>query len=227
MLADRLTSRLGRPGRAVTPMVDDREDDELLALARSGDDLALASLLTRYRAFARVKARSYFLIGADRDDIVQEGMIGLYKAIRDFDPTMETSFRGFAELCVTRQMISAIKAATRHKHGPLNSYVSFSRPMASDDDDERVLGDVLPAPLGADPIEAIVSAERIRALQAHVNEVLSDLEVEVLRLYVDGKSYVEIAEIVQRHTKAVDNALQRVKRKLDVHLKEREHAEAG
>ena len=207
--------------------VDERDDLELLALVRGGDDLALASLLTRYRAFARVKARSFFLVGADRDDVVQEGMIGLYKAIRDFDPTMETSFRGFAELCISRQMISAIKAATRHKHGPLNSYVSFSRPMASDDDDDRVLADVLPAPLGADPAEMLISAERIRALQAHVNEVLSDLEVEVLRLYVEGKTYVEIAEIVQRHTKAVDNALQRVKRKLDVHLKDRELAEAG
>jgi len=140
---------------------------------------------------------------------------------------METSFRGFAELCISRQMISAIKAATRHKHGPLNSYVSFSRPVASEEGDDRVLGDVLPAPAGADPAEMLISAERIRALQAHVNEVLSDLEVEVLRLYVEGKSYVEIAEIVQRHTKAVDNALQRVKRKLDVHLRDRALAEAG
>lgn len=207
--------------------LDERADLELLARARGGDDLALASLLTRYRAFARVTARSFFLVGAERDDVVQEGMIGLYKAIRDFDPAMETSFRGFAELCISRQMISAIKAATRHKHGPLNSYVSFSRPVASDEGDDRVLGDVLPAPTGADPAEMLISAERIRALQAHVNEVLSDLEVEVLRLYVEGKSYVEIAEIVQRHTKAVDNALQRVKRKLDVHLRDRALAEAG
>jgi len=154
-------------------------------------------------------------------------MIGLYKAVRDFDPEMETSFRAFAELCVTRQMISAVKAATRHKHGPLNSYVSFSRPVGADEDDERVLADVLPASAHADPAELVVSAERIRALQAHVNDVLSDLEVEVLRLYVEGQSYVEIAETLQRHTKAIDNALQRVKRKLDAHLRAREHAEAG
>jgi RNA polymerase sporulation-specific sigma factor len=206
---------------------DERSDDELVLLARAGDDIALATLLIRYRAFARLKARSFFLVGADRDDVVQEGMIGLYKAVRDFDGTMETSFRGFAELCVSRQMISAIKAATRHKHGPLNTYVSFSRPIASDEEDDRSLGDVLPAPAGADPVEVVISAERIRALQDHVNEVLSDLEIEVLRLYVDGKSYVEIAEIVNRHTKAVDNALQRVKRKLDVHLKDRELSDIG
>jgi len=216
-------SVMARPG----DHLDVRTDDELVAAARAGDDVALATLLTRYRAFARARARSYFLVGADRDDIVQEGMIGLYKAVRDFDCTMETSFRAFAELCVTRQMISAVKAATRHKHGPLNSYVSFSRPVAADDDDDRVLADVLPAGSYADPAERVVSAERIRALQSHVNDVLSDLEVEVLRLYVDGQTYTEIAETLQRHTKAIDNALQRVKRKLDTHLRAREHAEAG
>jgi len=220
---------LRRPARAGSPdsATDLRNDDVLVAHARDGDDIALATLLTRYRAFARMKARSYFLVGADREDVVQEGMIGLYKAVRDFDPVHETSFRAFAEICVTRQMISAVKAATRHKHGPLNSYVSFSRPVGADDDDERVLADVLPASAHADPAELVVSAERIRGLQAHVNEVLSDLEVEVLRLYVDGQSYVEIAEQLQRHTKAVDNALQRVKKKLDTHLRDREHAEAG
>lgn len=217
--------RRPRPGPAAGS--DDRDDDDLVVAARAGDDVALATLLTRYRAFARMKARSYFLVGADREDVVQEGMIGLYKAVRDFDSALETSFRAFAELCVTRQMISAVKAATRHKHGPLNTYVSFSRPVAGDEEDERVLADVLPAGNHADPAELVISAERIRALQDHVNDVLSDLEVEVLRLYVDGKSYVEIAEMLQRHTKAVDNALQRVKRKLDTHLRAREHAEAG
>jgi RNA polymerase sporulation-specific sigma factor len=205
----------------------ERTDDELVLAARSGDDAALAELLTKYRAFARVKARSYFLVGADREDIVQEGMIGLYKAIRDFNPDMQSSFRAFAELCVTRQIITAIKTATRQKHGPLNNYVSFSRPVGSDDDGERVLGDVIPTVAISDPADLVISAERIRALQAHFDEVLSDLETEVLRLYVEGKSYQEIAERLQRHVKSIDNALQRIKRKLEGHLKARAVADAG
>ena len=206
---------------------DERPDDELVQAARSGDDAALAELLTKYRAFARVKARSYFLVGADREDIVQEGMIGLYKAIRDFNPDMQSSFRAFAELCVTRQIITAIKTATRQKHGPLNNYVSFNRPVGSDDDGERVLGDVIPTVAISDPADLVISAERIRALQAHFDEVLSDLETEVLRLYVEGKSYQEIAERLQRHVKSIDNALQRIKRKLEGHLQAREVADAG
>lgn len=195
--------------------------------ARAGDDLALAELLTKYRAFARVKARSYFLVGADREDIIQEGMIGLYKAVRDFNTEMQSSFRAFAELCVTRQIITAIKTATRQKHGPLNSYVSFNRPVLSDDDGDRCLADVLPTTAICDPADLVISAERIRALQVHFDEVLSNLEVEVLRLYVEGKSYIEIAETLQRHTKSIDNALQRIKRKLDSHLRAREVADAG
>ncbi|MFN2540400.1 MAG: RNA polymerase sporulation sigma factor SigH [Mycobacteriales bacterium] len=206
---------------------DDRPDDELVLAARTGDDAALAELLTKYRAFARVKARSYFLVGADREDIVQEGMIGLYKAVRDFNPDMQSSFRAFAELCVTRQIITAIKTATRHKHGPLNNYVSFNRPVGSDDDGERVLGDVIPTVAISDPADLVISGERIRALQAHFDEVLSDLETEVLRLYVEGKSYQEIAERLQRHVKSIDNALQRIKRKLEGHLHAREVADAG
>jgi RNA polymerase sporulation-specific sigma factor len=206
---------------------DSRPDDELVMAARSGDEGALTELLTKYRAFARVKARSYFLVGADREDIVQEGMIGLYKAIRDFNPDMQTSFRAFAELCVTRQIITAIKTATRQKHGPLNNYVSFNRPVAGDDDGERVLGDVIPTVAISDPADLVISAERIRALQAHFDEVLSDLETEVLRLYVEGKSYQEIAERLQRHVKSIDNALQRIKRKLEGHLRERAVADAG
>jgi RNA polymerase sporulation-specific sigma factor len=207
---------------------DERTDDELVLAARTGDDGALAELLTKYRAFARVKARSYFLVGADREDIVQEGMIGLYKAIRDFNPDMQSSFRAFAELCVTRQIITAIKTATRQKHGPLNNYVSFSRPVGSDEGDgERVLGDVIPTVAISDPADLVISAERIRALQAHFDEVLSDLETEVLRLYVEGKSYQEIAERLQRHVKSIDNALQRIKRKLEGHLQAREVADAG
>jgi RNA polymerase sporulation-specific sigma factor len=205
----------------------ERTDDEMVLSARNGDDAALAELLTKYRAFARVKARSYFLVGADREDIVQEGMIGLYKAIRDFNPDMQSSFRAFAELCVTRQIITAIKTATRQKHGPLNNYVSFSRPVGSDDDGERVLADVLPTVQISDPADLVISAERIRALQAHFDEVLSDLETEVLRLYVEGKSYQEIAERLQRHVKSIDNALQRIKRKLEGHLKARQVADAG
>jgi RNA polymerase sporulation-specific sigma factor len=205
----------------------ERSDDELVLASRSGDDEALAVLLTKYRSFARVKARSYFLVGADREDIVQEGMIGLYKAIRDFNPDMQSSFRAFAELCVTRQIITAIKTATRHKHGPLNNYVSFSRPVGSDEDGERVLGDVIPTVAISDPADLVISAERIRALQAHFDAVLSDLETEVLRLYVEGKSYQEIAERLQRHVKSIDNALQRIKRKLEGHLKAREVADAG
>jgi RNA polymerase sporulation-specific sigma factor len=206
---------------------EERSDDELVLAARSGDDEALSLLLTKYRSFARVKARSYFLVGADREDIVQEGMIGLYKAIRDFNPDMQSSFRGFAELCVTRQIITAIKTATRQKHGPLNNYVSFHRPVGTDDDGERVLSDVIPTAAISDPADLVISAERIRALQAHFDEVLSDLETEVLRLYVEGKSYQEIAERLQRHVKSIDNALQRIKRKLEGHLRAREIADAG
>jgi RNA polymerase sporulation-specific sigma factor len=154
-------------------------------------------------------------------------MIGLYKAIRDFNPDMQSSFRAFAELCVTRQIITAIKTATRQKHGPLNNYVSFNRPVGGDDDGERVLGDVIPTVAISDPADLVISAERIRALQSHFDEVLSDLETEVLRLYVEGKSYQEIAERLQRHVKSIDNALQRIKRKLEGHLKARSVADAG
>jgi RNA polymerase sporulation-specific sigma factor len=202
-------------------------DEELVSAARAGDDRALCTLLEKYRGFARSKARSYFLVGADREDIVQEGMIGLYKAIRDYNPDLQTSFRAFAELCITRQIITAIKTATRQKHGPLNNYVSFSRPVLTDDEGERCLGDMLPVLAVSDPADLVISAERIRALQQHFDDVLSDLEAEVLRLYVDGKSYQEIAEVLQRHVKSIDNALQRIKRKLDSHLKEREVADAS
>jgi RNA polymerase sporulation-specific sigma factor len=213
----------GQPPRPVT----EGADECLVAAARVGDDRALATLLDKYRGFARSKARSYFLVGADREDIVQEGMIGLYKAIRDYNPDMQTSFRAFAELCITRQIITAIKTATRQKHGPLNNYVSFSRPVLSDDEGERCLGDMLPVVQVSDPADLVISAERIRALQEHFDTVLSDLEAEVLRLYVDGKSYQEIAEVLKRHVKSIDNALQRIKRKLDGHLRAREVADAG
>jgi RNA polymerase sporulation-specific sigma factor len=205
----------------------DPRDEELAARAGVGDDRALVELLERYRGFTRVKARSYFLLGADREDIVQEGMIGLYKAVRDFDPARETSFRAFAELCITRQILTAIKAATRHKHGPLNDYVPYLRPVGADDAGIRTLADTLPAPGPSDPADLIVSAERIGALQRHIDTALSALETEVLRLYVDGNSYEEIAAVLQRQVKAIDNALQRIKRKVDEHLRERVVAEAG
>jgi RNA polymerase sporulation-specific sigma factor len=188
---------------------------------------AEATLLNRYRSFVRAKSRSYFLVGGDEQDVVQEGMIGLFKAIRDYDSAEQMSFRGFAELCVTRQLITAVKSATRYKHGPLNTYVSFSRSVGDDDEGERVLADVLPASPQDDPAERLTSAERVRDLQAYVDDALSDLEVEVLRMYVEGRSYVEIAEILSRRTKSVDNALQRIKRKIDGHLREREVAERG
>jgi len=209
-----------------SPRVADA-DDALILAVHDGDENALDDLLTKYRGFARAKARSYFMAGADHEDMVQEGMIGLYKAVRDFNPSLQSSFRAFAELCVTRQMITAIKTAARQKHGPLNNYVSFSRPLSSDEDGDRTLADVLSLPEIDDPCELVISAERVRALQDHVDAALSDLEAEVLRLYVDGKSYVEIAEVLQRHVKSIDNALQRIKRKLDVHLRERADAEAG
>ncbi len=202
-------------------------DTRLVLAARGGDDEALTELLNKYRGFTRVKARSYFLVGGDREDIVQEGMIGLYKAVRDFDPEHSTSFRAFAELCVTRQIITAIKTATRQKHGPLNDYVSFSRPLPGEEEGERTLADVLPSGGGDDPADLVIGGERIRALQAHFDDVLSDLETEVLRLYVEGKSYQEIAERLQRHVKSIDNALQRIKKKLEQHLRARAVADAG
>jgi RNA polymerase sporulation-specific sigma factor len=226
-MVDQLDRDLHSTGGLSAFAIEESTDAELVMAARRGDDAALAGLLTKYRSFARVKARSYFLVGADREDIVQEGMIGLYKAIRDFNPDLNCSFRAFAELCVTRQIITAIKTATRQKHGPLNNYVSFSRPVGNDDDGERVLGDIIPSVAISDPADLVISAERIRALQVHFDEVLSELETEVLRLYVEGKSYQEIAERLQRHVKSIDNALQRIKRKLEGHLRERTVADAG
>jgi RNA polymerase sporulation-specific sigma factor len=202
-------------------------DEELAVAARAGNEAASVELIARYRPFLRARARSYFLLGADVDDVLQESLIGFYKAIRDFDPQRETQFRGFADMCVARQLITAVKAATRYKHGPLNSYVSLSRPVGSDDEGERVLGDVLPAGAMADPAEQVVSSERIRALQAYLDGELSDLEVDVLRMHVDGKSYAEIADELQRQTKSIDNALQRIKRKLSAHLNRRAAAESG
>jgi RNA polymerase sporulation-specific sigma factor len=171
-----------------------------------------------------VKARSYFLVGADREDIVQEGMIGLYKAIRDFQGDKQTSFRAFAQLCITRQIITAIKTATREKHIPLNSYVSLNRPMGQDDgggEPDRVLVDVLSTHTMADPVEMVISSEEVRQMQTSFGEILSDLEAHVLGLYLEGKSYQEIAATLRRHVKSIDNALQRIKRKVEAHMERR------
>jgi RNA polymerase sporulation-specific sigma factor len=196
-------------------------DTELVARFHDGDHEALQILLERYRRFARAKARGYFLVGADSDDIEQEGMIGLFKAARDYNPDRQASFRAFAELCITRQVITAIKTATRQKHQPLNQYVSISGVRGSDDPGERTVEDLLDDHYLADPADEIVSNERMAEMRRSMAEMLSGLEVDVLRLYVEGKSYQEIGDQLGRHVKSIDNALQRIKRKLDVHLQER------
>jgi RNA polymerase sporulation-specific sigma factor len=193
-------------------------DDQLAACSQEGDRRALATLIDRYRRFARAKARNYFLIGGDSDDVEQEALIGLYKAARDFRPEHQASFRAFAELCITRQIITAIKTATRQKHQPLNQYVSISGVRGSDDPGERSVEDLLIRHYGPDPADRVVSDERLAALRASMQELLSSLEVDVLKLYVQGKSYQEIGDQLGRHVKSIDNALQRIKRKLDCRL---------
>ena len=186
--------------------------------AQDGDEHASGELVRRYRGFIRCKARSYFLVGADRDDIIQEGMIGLYKAIRDYDPARQASFHSFAELCVTRQIITAVKSATRRKHSPLNGYVSLSRSTSMEEDGERLLSDILAAQGGLRPRRDRHLGVGDRLHPHGVAEALSPFEAEVLRLYTDGRSYQEIADTLGRHTKAVDNALQRVKRKMETQI---------
>lgn len=189
-------------------------DEELVLYAHEGNIDALEHLINKYKNFVKAKARSYFLIGADREDIVQEGMIGLYKAIRDFRNDKLSSFRAFAELCITRQIITAIKTATRQKHIPLNSYISLNKPIY-DEDSDRTLLDILTAAKITDPEELIISREELLSIEAKIGEVLSGLELEVLMSYLQGKSYQEIACDLDRHVKSIDNALQRVKRKLE------------
>ena len=200
-------------------------DNDLVARYRLGDSEALDALLERYRRFVRSKARGYFLVGADFDDIEQEGMIGLYKAVRDFRDDRQASFRAFAELCITRQIITAIKTATRQKHQPLNQYVSISGVRGGDDPSERSVERLLDDHNMADPAEEVVSSERMGAMRDSMATLLSGLEVDVLRLYVEGRSYQEIGEELGRHVKSIGNALQRIKRKLEVHLAERDAAE--
>lgn len=192
-------------------------DEDIVLLCHEGDPIAEEYLLSKYKNFVRSKARSYFLIGADHEDIVQEGMIGLYKAIRDYKPDKLSSFRAFAELCITRQIITAIKTATRQKHIPLNSYVSLNKPLY-DEESDRTLMDVIVEGKLSNPEDLIISQEDLDSIHAKINEVLSGLEQEVLNLYLDGKSYQEIAVYLNRHVKSIDNALQRVKRKLEKYL---------
>ena len=197
--------------------LNELSDEEIVALVHLGNSDALDFLITKYRIFVKAKARSYFLIGADREDIIQEGMIGLYKAIRDFKGDKLSSFRAFAELCVTRQIITAIKTATRQKHIPLNSYVSLDKPIY-DEESERTLLDVITGPVTEDPENLMINREEYSNLEDKMAEVLSDLEQQVLALYLEGRSYNEISELLNRHVKSIDNALQRVKKKLERHL---------
>jgi len=203
-------------------------DAELARRFQDGDHDALDVLLARYRRFARSRSRSYYLVGGDADDLEQEALIGLYKAVRDYRPDHEVAFRPFAELCITRQLLSAIKTANRHKHQPLNTSVSLHGSRDGAEDEGRTLEERLPGPVATDdPAERLLGDEQVAALSDAMASDLSSLELEVLRLYVAGRSYVEIAEQVGRHAKSVDNAVQRIKRKLGRSLSEYEVASVG
>nr|WP_188632466.1 RNA polymerase sporulation sigma factor SigH [Lentibacillus kapialis] len=196
-------------------------DDEIIRLIHQGDSHALDFLINKYINYVRAKARTYFIIGADKEDIVQEGMIGLYKAIRDYDGDKFSSFKAFAELCVTRQIITAIKTATRQKHTPLNSYVSLDKPIY-DEESDRTLLDVIAGAKSFDPQELLENRESIFDMEGKLTELLSDLEKRVLSLYMDGCTYQEISVKLKRHIKSIDNALQRIKRKLELLLEKNE-----
>jgi RNA polymerase sigma-H factor len=216
------------PARAATashhPQKAQREleDLQLVMRARNGDEGARDLLIRRYTGFVRLKASSYFLAGGDSEDLVQEGLIGLFKAVRDFRADKETSFRSFAELCITRQIITAIKAATRFKHQPLNAYVSFSQTPAGQDDGDCTLGDALPGPNVDDPAICVISTEELQSLVFTLGTGLSPLEADALRLYMEGNSYEQMAELLGCDTKTIDNALQRVKRKVLTHQQNRQ-----
>jgi RNA polymerase sporulation-specific sigma factor len=214
-----------RPATVQSPQKAQREleDLQLVMKARNDDQKAMDALMRRYTGFVRMKASSYFLAGGDSDDLIQEGMVGLYKAVRDFRFDKETSFRSFAELCVTRQIITAIKTATRFKHTPLNQYVSFSHtPAGQDSDGECTLGDALPGPAVREPSVMVISTEELQSLIGCLGSGLSSLEADALRLYLEGSSYEDMAERLECDTKTIDNALQRVKRKIITHQKARE-----
>jgi RNA polymerase sporulation-specific sigma factor len=198
------------------------EDTYLVALAKRGSADAYERIVKRYRGFVRLKASSYFLLGGDSEDLIQEGLVGLYKAIRDFRTDRESSFRNFAELCITRQIITAVKTASRNKHAPLNQYVSFAQTPAASGEAETTLEDILPGPLSEEPDERVIASEELSALVSCLGSVLSELESNVLSLYLDGHSYELIGEKLECDTKTVDNALQRVKRKVAAHITSRE-----
>jgi len=198
---------------------NDMTDEDIALLAQNADGAALEYLLNKYKNFVRSRARSYFLIGADHEDIVQEGMIGLYKSIRDFRTDKLSSFRAFAELCITRQIITAIKTATRQKHIPLNSYVSLNKPIY-DEENDRTLLDVISEEIQSNPEELLISQEDLTLIEGRIGEMLSPLEKQVLLRYLDGKSYQEISDELGRHVKSIDNALQRIKRKMQSFLDE-------
>ncbi len=193
---------------------DKLSDEELVELSAGGDRRATEHILTKYKNLVKSRAKSYFLLGADHDDIVQEGMIGLFKAVRDFDITKQASFRGFAEVCIKRQIITAVKASTRQKHMPLNSYVSLNEPLY-EDNSERSLLDMLAERDSVDPEEMMLRREKAEHLSAEIESKLSSLEKTVLALYMNGMNYQEIAVELNRQPKSIDNALQRIKRKLD------------
>lgn len=204
--------------RETDEVFSSQPDEEIVLQAQTGDRESLLFILNKYKRVVRLKARSYFLIGADHEDLVQEGMIGLYKAIRDYRADRQASFYVFSELCIKRQIISAIKAATRQKHIPLNSYVSLNKPLY-DDESDRTLLDVIQAHV-SDPEELFINQEELRSIENHIKEALSPLERDVLRLFLQGKSYLEISGILQKQVKAIDNALQRIKKKMNKYLNE-------
>jgi RNA polymerase sporulation-specific sigma factor len=208
-----------KTSRTTAPELEFESDERLLLTAQEGNDSAIEHLLERYKHLVRAKARSYFIIGADHDDLIQEGMIGLYKAIRDFRQGRQASFRAFAELCVTRQMITAIKTASRQKHTPLNTYISLEKPIYQEEEVSRTLSDSITSLKMTDPADLIVSGEETMTMYSGFGEILSELECRVLKRYLDGKSYQEIAADLGRHTKSIDNALQRVKRKVETFMK--------
>ena len=212
-----------RPATAAQKAQRELEDLQLVLRARNGDGVAMDGLIRRYTGFVRLKASSYFLAGGDSEDLIQEGLIGLYKAVRDFRADKETSFRSFAELCVTRQIITAIKTATRFKHAPLNTYVSFSHtPAGQETDSECTLGDALPGPTVDEPSVCVISTEELQSLVFTLGTGLSKLESDALRLYLEGSSYEQMAEQLGCDTKTIDNALQRVKRKVLAHQQSRQ-----
>ena len=195
-------------------------DEEIVRLANGGDLLALEHLIYKYKDLVKVKAKVYYIVGADRDDIIQEGMIGLYKAIRDFRDEKTSSFRNFADICITRQMITAIKTATRQKHLPLNGYVSLNKPIYSDG--TSTMAETVTSDGATDPMELFIGKEELDATEEKINSMLSSLERQVLTYYVEGRSYEEIALDLNRRVKSIDNALQRIKRKVERYLIDKE-----